>query len=94
MAGVQVKIINGENSFLKRWKMSLPRTESSEHLASVSKIERTILFMFTLGGFGGAASLYISEAIIDPPSNGGAAQSDSTILKEGIISSILKKFFS
>ena len=74
--------------------MSLRRTQGSEHPANASKIERTILLMFTLGGFGGATSLCSAESMIDPPSDGGAAQSCSSTPVEEAIGCIPKGSFS
>ncbi len=56
------------------WKMKLRRNQDFPQPENTSKIGRTILLMFTLGGFGGAPSLYVAEALIDPPFNYGTAK--------------------
>jgi hypothetical protein len=71
-----------EHSVAGHWKMNLRRSQDSPQPENTGKIGRTILLMFTLGGFGGAASLYTAEAMIDPPSNGGTARSDSSAPRE------------
>ena len=63
--------------------MKLRRNQGSPQPENSSNIERTILLMFTLGGFGGATSLCIAEAMIDPSSDGGAAQSCSNTPERG-----------
>ncbi len=66
------------HSVAGHWKMKLRRNQGFPQPENTSKIGRTILLMFTLGGFGGAPSLYIAEAMIDPPSNYGTARSCSS----------------
>jgi hypothetical protein len=51
--------------------------QDTPHTENNSNIGREVLFMFTLGGFGGAASLAIVEAMIDSSSNGGAASASA-----------------
>ena len=76
------------------WKMKLRRNQGSSQLENASKFERMILLMFTLGGFGGATSLCSAESMIDPPSDGGAAQSCSSTPVEEAIGCIPKGSFS
>ena len=76
------------------WKMKLRRNQGSSQLENTSKFERMILLMFTLGGFGGATSLCSAESMIDPPSDGGAAQSCSSTPVEEAIGCIPKGSFS
>lgn len=76
------------------WKMKLRRDQGSPQLENTSKFERTILLMFTLGGFGGATSLCGAEAMIDPPSDGGAAQSRSSTRVGEVTGCIPKWSFS
>ena len=52
-----------------------PRTEND------GNIGRKVLLMFTLSGFGGAASLAVAEAMIDSNSNGGAASASCVYRK-------------
>ena len=47
--------------------------QDTPHTENNDSIGRKVLLMFTLSGFGGAASLAIAEAMIDSNSNGGAA---------------------
>jgi hypothetical protein len=59
-----------------------------------NKIDRAILLMLTLGGFGGGTSLCVAEAMIDPPSDGGTAQLFSSGQRARAIGSVPKESFS
>ena len=70
--------MSGARSVAGHLKMTLRRNQGFPQPENTSKIGRTILLMFTLGGFGGAPSLYVAEAMIDPPLNYGIARSCSS----------------
>jgi hypothetical protein len=76
-----------------RWKMKSRRNKGSQ-LENTSRFERTMLLMFTLGGFGGATSLYSAEAMNDPPSNGDAARSRSSTPADMVTGCFPKGSFS
>ncbi len=64
------------------WKVKLRRNQGFSQPENTSKIGRAILLMFTLGGFGDTASLYVAGAMIDPPSNYGTARSCFSVPRE------------
>jgi hypothetical protein len=70
------------NSVAGHCKMKLHCNQDFPQSENTSKIGRTILLMFTLGGFGGAPSLYTAEAMIDLPSNDDTAGSCSSALEK------------
>jgi hypothetical protein len=53
--------------------------QDTPHTENNSDIGREVLLMFTLSGFGGAASLAIVEAMINSNSNGGAASASALV---------------
>ena len=54
--------------------MFLRRDQDPPQPESCDDIGRNLLLMFTLSGFGGAVSLSIADAMIDPNSINGAAR--------------------
>ena len=54
-----------------------PSCDLDVHTENNSNIGREVLLMFTLSGFGGAASLAIVEAMIDCDSNSRAASANA-----------------